>query len=160
MKTDTTYAQKFAELAPWYDQIFTSVKKDLRDEHLKADKNFFKRNFPGKMINKLEVQDLISVYAKFIERGFEELSEFIANRWLLRHLDIYNFFEQELKKTNVHFEQIDELEEATARSLMQEAIEKFGAVDSYIFSIINMVAFPPSVLNELKSHAAKPSSTP
>jgi len=160
MKTEPTYTQKFSELSPWFTQIFTSVKNDLRDEHLKIDKNFFKRNFPGKVINKLEVQDLIQVYSKLIAKGFEELSEFIANRWLLRHLEIYNFFEEELKKTHERFDQVEVLEEAIARPLMEEAMQKFGAPDAYIFSILNCVAFPHSILNELKLHAAKSSSTP
>lgn len=157
--TQLPYAQKFAELAPWYDQIFTSVKKDLRDEHLKIDKGFFKRNFPGRVVNKLQVEDLIAVYPKFIAAGSEKLGEFIANRWLLRHLEIYNFFEETLKKSYDDLEQIQEIDEAIAKALMCDAITRYGAVDCYIFSVLNAVAFSPSMLNELKTHATESLAT-
>ncbi len=158
-KTESTYAHKFQELSAWYPQIFTSVKNDLRDEHLKIDKGFLKRNFPGKAPNKLTVEDLIRVYSKFIAQGYEELSEFIANRWLLRHLDIYNFFEECLKKSYEHFDQIAVLDDSIARPLLQEAIAKFGAVDTYIFSQLNAVAFSAALMQELKEHAAKSTAT-
>src|SRR5438132_626934 len=95
---ELSYAQKFAELQPFYQAIFSSVKKDLRDEHLKMDRNFFKRNFLNKELAKLTVEDLVLVYPKLIQAGSEPVAEFIANRWLLRHMDIYTFFEQKLQK--------------------------------------------------------------
>lgn len=156
---ETPYAVKFAELQPFHAAIFTEIKKDLRDEHLRADRGFFKRNFAGKELSKLTVDDLLRVYPKIIAAGYEPVSEFIANRWLLRHLDVYNFFESRLKECNEKFEQITQLEHSFAESLLNDALGKFGPQDTYIFSVLNSVAFPASLLEKLQnlalqSHAA------
>lgn len=150
---DIAYAQKLAELAPLYTQIFTSVKKDMRDEHLKMDRGFFKRNFPNRDLNSLTVDDLIQVYSKFITAGSEPLAEFIANRWLLRHLEIYNYFEEKLQAVSSKIDEIQELEEGFARRLLEEATSRFSAQDCYIFSILNCVAFPKPLLNTLRKDA-------
>lgn len=154
-KQEPTYAQKFAELQPLHTAIFTDVKNDLRDEHLRTDKGFFKRNFVGKERNRVSVDDLLQVYPKFIAAGFEELSEFIGNRWLLRHLDIYNFFEERLKQYNEKFYQIQELEIDFAKSLLDDAVSSFGPQNTYIFSILNCVAFPIDLMKELRTNAVQ-----
>lgn len=152
-KHDLPYAAKFSELQPFYTAIFTTVKKDLRDEHLKSDKGFFKRNFAGRELNKLTVDDLMAVYPKVIAAGFEPLSEFIANRWLLRNLGIYNFFESRLKECTEKFEQIEVLDAVFAKSLMSDAVSQFGPQNTYIFSVLNCVAFPADMMKELRQNA-------
>ena len=135
----------------------------MRDEHLRTDRGFFKRNFPSKDLSKITVEDLLRVYPKMIAAGYEPLSEFISNRWLLRHLDIYNYFEDSLKQHTEDFDKIEELEASFARTLLDDAVAKFGSVDSYIFSILNSVAFSQVLMNELRSKAiesyARPVST-
>lgn len=150
---EPTYAVKFSELQPFIIPIFTTVKKDIRDEHLRTDRGFFKRNFAGKELGKLTVDDLIAVYSKFIAAGYEQISEFIANRWILRNLDIYNFFESELKQYSQKFDQIDELDSEFATSLINEATGRFGPENTYIFSVLNFVALPGSLLKQLRDNA-------
>jgi hypothetical protein len=152
-KHDLPYAAKFSELEPFYTPIFTTVKKDLRDEHLRTDKGFFKRNFTGRELNKLTVDDLLAVYPKLIAAGYEPLSEFIANRWLLRNLGIYNYFEARLKQCTEKFEQIEVLDVEFAKSLMEDAVSQFGAQNTYIFSVLNCVAFPADMMKELRTNA-------
>lgn len=162
-KQELTYAQKFAILEPFHEAIFTNVKKDFRDEHLRTDRGFCKRNFGSKELSKITVEDLLRVYPKLIAAGYEPISEFISNRWLLRHLDIYNYFEDALKQHTEDFDKIEELEAGFARTLLDVAVTKFGAVDTYIFSILNSVAFSSVMMNELRASAihsyARPVST-
>lgn len=152
-KQEITYTEKLTELEPLYVDIFTSVKKDLRDEHLKVDRGFFKRNFHNRELSSLSVNDLINVYSKFIKAETEPMAEFIANRWLLRHLPIYNFFEARLKTVTDKIEEITLLEEEFANALLKEAISQFGVKDCYIFSVLNQVAFPKPTLTRLKQDA-------
>ncbi len=149
----TTQTAKLTELEPFYTVIFTDVKKDLRDDHLRTDRGFFKRNFHPKALNKITVDDFITVYSKVIEQGFEEVSEFISNRWVLRHLDIYNFFEAKLKAVNDKFFELTELEPTFAKTLMDDAVAQFGAIDTYIFAELNDVAFGSTLLQELRTMA-------
>lgn len=148
-----SYAEKFALLEPFHTLIFTDIKKELRDEHLRTDRGFYKRNFAPKELKALTVDDFMRVYPKYIADGFEELSDFIANRWLLRHLDIYNFYEARLQKYSQDFDKIQELEKPFAEQLLKDSVAAFGAKNSYIFAVLNSVAFPQDLFNELRSHA-------
>ncbi len=158
MTTQTT--TKLAELQPFYTIIFTDVKKDLRDDHLRTDRGFFKRNFHPKALNKISVDDFIEVYSKVIEQGFEEVCEFISNRWVLRHLDIYNFFEARLKEVSDKFFEITALEPVFAKKLLDDALEQFGPVDTYIFAELNDVAFGNELMQELRKMALHARTTP
>ncbi len=157
-KQELTYAQKFEELQPFYTAIFTCVKKDLRDNHLRADRGFFKRNFPGKELNKVTVDDFLAIYPKIVALGYENVGEFIANRWLLRHLDIYNFFEDRLKQHSENFDEIVELEMPFAKTLLDDAVKAFGAQNTYIFSVLNSVAFSAKLMKELRDNASIPTA--
>lgn len=147
------YAVKFSELQPFLHAIFSTVRKDLRDEHLRTDRGFYKRNFAGKELSKLTVDDFLAVYPKFIAAGYEQLSEFIANRWILRNLEVYNFFEAELKQYSKKFHQIEELDTDFAASLVEQATARFGPENTYIFSVLNFVALPNSVHKSLRDNA-------
>lgn len=158
-KLTPPYAAKFSELQPFIAAIFTTVKKDLRDEHLRTDRGFFKRNFAGKELGKLTVDDFLAVYPKFIAAGFESISEFIANRWILRNLEVYNFFEKALKQYSQKFYQIEKLDAEFATSLIEEASKLFGPENTYIFSVLNFVALPESVHKQLRDNALQAHDT-
>ena len=52
MLKETGYQEKIEIVAPWLDEIVETVKKDLKNEHLKVDKAFCKKYFLGKVLNK------------------------------------------------------------------------------------------------------------
>lgn len=158
MTTQTdTFAHIFSLLEPFYGEIFTSVRNDLRDQHLRTDKAFLKKNFPNKRLSFLTADDFAKVYPQRIVQGHESLGEFIANRWLLKHLEIYNFFEDELKKIHPAFEEISALDELAGRNIMLEAVKLFGAKECYIFALFNGVRFSQSLLDELRQAACQKS---
>ena len=149
----TSYCTQFALLAPWHHEIFSCVKKDLRNEHLKLDKAFFHAHFSSKVLLKLTVEDFLGVYPAVIAKGHEKLAEFIVNRWLLKHLPIYTFFEARLKVLNPKIEEIVQIEPKLAETLIQEAISQFGPIDTYIFCIFNSVSFTSVTFEQLRALA-------
>lgn len=155
MKNDNTYKEKFAMLKNWMPSIIDSVKKDLRNEHLKRDIAFVKRYFPGKNPNKLSVDELAEAYLRAIveEEHAEELAEFVSNRWLLKHSDLYYFFEKELSGINPNFTELQELDKHKSLELMESSIQQFGAPNTYLFCILNSVVFPQEVLEILSQRA-------
>ena len=153
MSSDTTYVQKFAQLSPFYSQIFATVKKDCKSEHLAIDNKFFKAHFPGKNLAKLTTEELLEVYPKIIQDGHEALAEFVANRWLLKRMEIYSFFEEELKTINPQFDQILEIPLDHAQEMLVRADSEFHPADCYIFCVFNSVAFPESIYEALKKKA-------
>lgn len=149
----TSYCSQFTILQPWHHAIFSCVKKDLRNEHLKFDKAFFHTHFGTKVLVKLTVDDLLKVYPGVIAAGHEKLAEFIVNRWLLKHLPIYNFFELHLKLLNPKIEEIEQIQPELSQKLIDEAVEKFGAINTYIFSIFNSVSFSLETFEQLRNRA-------
>ena len=155
MLKDSTHKEKFAMLKNWMPYILDSVKKDLKNEHLKKDWNFVKQYLPSKNINKLTVQELTEAYSRALEQDerAEDLAEFLTNRWLLKNTEIYHFFESELTKIAPNFSEIDELDRAKSHDLMHGAIEKFGAPKTYLFCVLNSVVFPQDIFEELNRKA-------
>ncbi len=155
MIKEMSYREKFKILNPLMPKIVETVKKDLKKEHLQKDWAFFKKNFAGKNINKITPEEMTAVYLKALEEteGAEELGEFIANRWLLKNTEAYDFFEQRLSQIDPNFQDLKEIEKTKALILMEEAIQNLGALRTYIFSILNSVVFPQEVFQELKKRS-------
>ncbi|MFT4554276.1 MAG: hypothetical protein ACI9S8_002926, partial [Chlamydiales bacterium] len=109
MLKDAEYKEKFQLLMPWMLGIIDVVKKDLKNEHLKKDKVFFKKYFFGKQLKNLTSEELSPAYAEAIVEGKENLGEFISTRWLLKKTEVYDFFEEQLRSVNPKFDEIDEL---------------------------------------------------
>lgn len=152
---EMTYAQKFAMLDAWLEHLVDAVKKDLRNDHLKKDWAFVKKYYSGKNVNKLSSDELAEGYRQALkqEEKAEELAEFITNRWLFKNSEVYQFFEDNLSRINPNFQEIKEIDIPRAQQLVQEAVAKFGAVRTYLFSSLNSVAFPPSVFDALSKQA-------
>jgi len=161
MLKEATYKEKFVTLKKWMPSIIEAVKKDLRNEHLKQDFLFIKKYFPGKNINKLTTEELVDGYFAAIqsEDNGEDIAEFITNRWLLKNGDIYNYFETELRKINPDFTAIEEIEKPQAKRMVEESTKEFGAEGTYLFSVINSVAFSDEIFKELGQKAEQEAKT-
>jgi hypothetical protein len=157
MSQDSTYQQKFAMLKLWMPVIAGAVKKDLKNEHLKQSGSFAKRYFPSKNIAKLTVEELGEGYGNAIQNdeSGEAIGEWLAQRWLLKKSDLYLFFETKLSEINPKFDEIKEIEKAKADEIIKEAIQNFGAQDTYLFSVINAVVFPSQSMKNLAKEAEK-----
>lgn len=152
---EATYKEKFALLEELIPSIVESIKKDLKNEHLKQDIPFARKYLQGKNLNKVDVADLSQAYGLAIksEEQGETIAEFMANRWILKKSDLYYFFETKLSQINPDFTSITEIDEAKGSALVQEVIEAHGAVDAYIFAVLNSVAFKEKQFQTLKQAA-------
>lgn len=155
MLKNITHKEKFALLKKWMPIIVDSVKKDLKNEHLKKDWAFVKQHFPGKNLNKLTAEEIAQAYAYVIENSenAEELAEFISNRWLLKHTELYYFFEKELSKITADFNELEELEKNQSMEIIERSVKEFGALDTYLFSVLNSVVFPKEAYDNLAARA-------
>ena len=159
MLKETGYQEKITILEQWLPEILEVVKKDLKNEHLKVDKDFCKRYFLGKNPQQVSIEEMLPAYVKDIEKGNTGLGEFIATRWLLKNTDIYGYFEERLKVFNVDFEAIEELSSQDSHHLIQAALEKFDAKRLYIFSVFNSVVFSADAYEMLKNLAITQTET-
>lgn len=155
MLKDITYSQKLTMLKSWINTIIEEIKKDVKQEHLKYDREFTKTYFSSANITKLTANELAVGYVQAIEKNdrVEELGEFLANRWLLKNSDMYEHFEEKLRQISPNFTELEVLEEKDAIKLMQDSINEFGAIKTYLFSVLNSVVFPETILKELQHKA-------
>lgn len=146
-------------LTPWVPYIIEAVKKDLRNEHLKKDYSFVKKYFDGKAPNRLTNAELAEGYnrAMLVDESAETLAEYIYNRWLLQNSEVYSYFEDRLKEINQNFSEIEEIDLQRSHIIMEGAITQFGAVKTYLFSVINSVVFPKEIYDKLLQHAKEES---
>lgn len=155
MLKDATYKEKCIMLKPWMPQILETVKKDLKAEHLKKDFKFAKKYFSGKNINKLTTQDIVEAYGTALEQedNAEELAEFVTNHWLLKNTELYDYFEGALSQISPDFTQLTAIEASKSQEIVDKSISHFGAMRTYLFSVMNSVVFPKEIYENLDKHA-------
>jgi hypothetical protein len=151
MLKNTTYKEKLVILSPWMNSIIESIKKDLRNEHLRKDPSFVRHYFPGGNVNKLLTEDLAKAYTEAIANSdnAEELAEFISNRWVFKHSDLYHYFEEELSRIDRNFNELEILDKELSVQMMEGAIQHFGAKNTWLFCVLNSVVFPEEVFEIL-----------
>lgn len=155
MYKTASYKEKFVDLQEWFPHVIESVKRDLKNEHLKKDYSFVKKFLSSKNLNKLTTEELVHAYQKAIqeeEKG-EELAEFITSRWLLKNSELYHFFEQQLSQIQPDFSALEELTSSQAQRLIDASIQQFGAPHTYLFAVLNSVVFPKESFEALRKQA-------
>lgn len=152
-----SYRQKTVLLEPWMPSIMAKVKKDLRQEHLAKDRPFCNKYFPSQNIHRLQPVELAQAYSRAIaeEEQGEQIAEFVFHRWLLKHTDVYHFFEKELTAITPDFTALERLTVEQGRSIQERARGHFDAEAIYLFSVVNGVVFDASVMEELREEALK-----
>jgi hypothetical protein len=145
-----SYKEKFESLKPWAFGIITEIKRELKTEHLRKETAFALKHFARKPIDKLTVAELTAAYMRDIEEGNEETGEWVASRWMLKHSEVYQFFAERLSAINPQFDEITILEDDVGKKLVDEAVTEFGAKITYVFSILNAVAFSEELFRELR----------
>ncbi|WP_213357510.1 hypothetical protein [Chlamydiifrater phoenicopteri] len=140
------YTECLKKLSPWFKEIISLVKKDLKQEHLARDVRFVKEFFPGKKFSSLSLDEMSEGYLKVIENSsgeYEELASFIASRWVLKKTEIYDLFFDALSSISSETESIKSIPSNVSEPLIQSALGKFCPIDVYLFSEMNFVVFSP-----------------
>lgn len=155
MYKDATYKQKFEDLQEWLPVIIETVKKDLKNDHLKKDLIFVKKFLDSKNIQKVTTEELTAAYLKAVkeeEKG-EEIAEFIVSRWLMKNSELYTLFENQLSRITTDFTALQELSVEQANELAKKSSQEFGVVPTYLFAVLNSVVFPKETFEQLKKQA-------
>lgn len=140
---------QFQALQNWTFEIFEAIKKDIKQEHLQSDPEFYNKYFGNRPKNRLTTEEIFTAYDKELLKGNEDLAEFVVNRWVFKNGDLYQHFEGRLSELNPDFSQIEKLTLEESQKVLEGAVDSFGAIPTFIFSLLNGVVFPQSVLDEL-----------
>lgn len=153
MDKDLTYQTKFEKLTPWTSEIFQSIKKDLRTDHLLKTPSFVQKYFSKRALDKLTTEEFAQAYMQEIKEGNEELADKVAACWILKHADLYGFFAQQLSAINPQFDEIQSIPAEVSAFLLTTCMERFDPISAYIFCILNAVVLNPEHLENLKGLA-------
>ena len=153
MIKEELYQKKFQILGPWFVQILSSIKKELKNDHLRKDYLFVQKYFTKNSVDKLSVENLAEAYSIELTGGNEQIGEMIASRWVVKNGEIYQFFADALGRINPKFNEIEILTEEQGKNLMRQAVLEFGGISTYIFSILNSVKFDDTLFEELRQTA-------
>ena len=144
---------QFQTLQNWTHEIFNAIKKDIKSDHLHTDPVFYRTYFGNRPQNRLTSEEIFAAYEKELLKGNDELAEWVVNRWVFKHGDLYQHFVQRLERINPEFDQIQHLTKEESESVLEGAIESFGAIPTFLFSLLNGVVFPADVLERLRKAA-------
>jgi hypothetical protein len=145
----------FQTLQPWLSQILHTIKRELKTDHLSKNPSFYRTYFGNRPMNRLSSEEIFAAYEKELLQGNEELAEWVVNRWVFNHGEVYKHFAERLSRVNPNFDEIECLDEPQSKEILAGAVDSFGALPVYIFSVLNGVVFPESVLAHLRSQAEK-----
>lgn len=144
---------KFSLVSPWFADIVSTIKQQLKSEHLSLDPTFVKAHFHGMPLHRISQEDMRAVYLREILSGQNQLAEFVANRWLFKNLPLYKFFENMLEKAGGNIETIEEIADDKAHDMVQLAVELFPIDDIFCFVALNEVRFSDELFTGLHKRA-------
>ncbi len=154
MHKDSTYPEKFELLGPWMPHLIPLIKGDLKREHLKRDIAFVKAHFSTKDLSRISLGELTQVYTRVLpNKDMERLGELVTNLWLLKHGDIYRYFESQLSKVTSDFTTLESLDEELSKPIADGAIKEFGPIDAFLFAVLNSVVLSPESYERLQKLA-------
>ena len=144
---------KFHTLQPWLEDILGAIKKDIKTDYLPAFPALHRAHFGNRPLNRLASEEILTAFSKELLQGNEDLAEWVVNRWVFKHGEVYNHFAERLAPINTDFDSIQELTQEQSEKVLAGSVEAFGAKKVYFFSLLNGVVFPPAVLEKLRKAA-------
>ena len=148
-----TWQEKFSLISPWFAEVISDTKQQLKSEHLSLDPTFVRKHFHGLPLHRISQEEMRAVYLREILSGNNQLAEFVMNRWLFKNLPLYKFFEARLEKLFSNLETIQIVEDEKARPIIQEAMSSFSLGKIFCFVTLNEVLLSDALFRELQKQA-------
>lgn len=153
MIAESIYSRKFALLEAFSEEIFTGIKKEIKRE-ITTKGSPLQRKLG--IFSVKETKEMMELFLKnIIVEKDEEVGEWVASAWINRHGDIFQCFHEHLIKVTPQYDELTEIPAAAENALVQDSVMEFGALDVYIFCILNSVVISAKKIEELKILAQK-----
>ncbi|MBI5345594.1 MAG: hypothetical protein HZB76_00390 [Chlamydiae bacterium] len=143
--------KKFDLSKPWLKKILSLLKKEIKSE-LSNNKDLFRLLFGNKPFNSLHNDEIVEAFEKKV---LEEtnLQDWVVSRWVYHNSDVYEYFYAELSKINPKVEEIKSIAQEKEKTIIEDSIYSFGIEATYLFSILNEVAFAKETFDDLRQKA-------
>jgi hypothetical protein len=145
--------KKFELLQPWLHEILGTIRRDIKTDYLPASAALYRTHFGNRPQNRLTVEEINIALSKELLQGNSDLAEWVINRWVFKHGELYSHFAERLEAISPEFATLKALSESESEQVLRGAKEAFGAKKVYFFSVLNEVVFPQSILEQLRKAA-------
>lgn len=142
---------KFNALRPWLDEILTVIKKDIKTDYLPAMPTLYRTYFGNRPLNRLQNEEIHSALIQELENGNKDLAEWVVNRWVFKHGELYQYFAIALEKIDPDFSSIQQLTLEQSRSILEGAKALFPIKEIYFFTLLNGVVFSQEIIDQMKN---------
>ncbi len=144
---------QFETIQPWIPLVLAAIKKDIKTDHLPGSPIFVRTHFGNRPLSRLTAEEIFAAYEKDLLSGDADLADWVVNRWVFKHGDIYSHFADSLSQVAEDYSAIQSLTVEQSEKILSEAVDRFGALHTYLFSVLNGVVFPESVFQRLRTWA-------
>jgi hypothetical protein len=149
---------KYHTLQPFLNEILDSIRKDIKTDYLPGSMSFYRTHFGTRPMSRLTGEEINDVLSKELLLGNEDLSEWVVNRWVFKHGELYRHFAERLGVINADFDAIQSLSTEESRTILAGSKQSFGARPVYFFAVLNGVVFPEEIFAELRREAEEEKS--
>ena len=153
--TEIDMKNQFETIQPWIPMVLAAIKKDIKTDHLPGSPAFVRAHFGNRPLNRVSADEIYAAYEKDLLAGDADLAEWVVNHWVFKHGDVYSHFAEHLSQVDEEFSNIESLTEEQSEKILIGAVDAFGALPTYIFSVLNGVVFPEAVFKRLRNLAEK-----
>jgi len=144
---------QFQILRPWLPEILGAIKKDIKSDYLPGSHAFYRTHFGSRPQNRLTTEEINNALSQALLDGDEDLAEWVINRWVFKHGEIYTHFADRLAGVNPDFDSIQTLSPEQSEQILAGAKEAFGAKPVFFFAALNGVVFPEAIFERLRNDA-------
>jgi len=141
---------KFHLLQPWLHEILDSIRRDIKTDYLPASREVYRTHFGNRPLNRLTAQEIYAALSKELLQGNQDLAEWVVNRWVFKHGELYSHFAEKLGTITPDFGALKGLTEKQSEQMLEGARELYGVKSIYFFSVLNEVVLAPAVLQTLR----------
>lgn len=141
-------SNKFETIQPWLNEILTAIKKDVKNDYLTGSPKFYFTHFGKRPIGRLTTEEINPVLIKELLAGNEDLAEWVVNRFVFKHGDIYDFFATKLEQINPDIGAIEVLTNEQSEQILLGA--NYPVKDIFLFAVMNGVVFPQAIFDRLR----------
>lgn len=144
---------QFQALQNWTVEVLKDIKKDIKTDHLHTDPVFYRTYFGNRPQNRLTSEEIYTAYEQELLKGNQDLSEWVVNRWVFKNGELYEVFAGRLSQINPDFNEIKQLTVEESQRVLEGVADAFGAIPTFLFSLLNGVVFPKEILEDLRKGA-------
>lgn len=157
MIIESTFKNKFISLGLFSKEVIRDLKKEITKE-LSKKNSIVQKKLSGVSIGdgKDEVVDLF--FNLVVEKGDEELGEWLASSWVLKNSPIFKSFHKKISLISADYEKLTGFPTEKEEDLRESSIEEFGAIKTFIFSVLNSVVFSKKSMEDIRIRAEEEAS--